>query len=449
MTEMKRIMKPTQEQRIVLSDIASFFGDHEQDYKIILGAAGTGKSTILKWVLGMLFRDEKPFYLCAPTGAASKVMRRKTQHESRTVHSLIYDTERLKNGLGVRWVLRTMESKEPSVFIIDESSMISDMVHSSDRYFSEKPLLTDLIAYVKSGNEKNKIIFIGDRFQLPPSSSEKKSPALSVNYLQQKHKLEGSLITLNQVLRQGEGSYVLDAATALRHSMENSLESPELKLTNLNNATSAILKYIDLYDISNPSKTAIVAWTNKDVNFFNGAIRDRLGLSGNVISSGDQMVMQCAWSNGVDYIMKGDIVYINEVSEYEEKFADLTFRNVSLSYVDSNFETKVVRAKVLVEVLTSFKGELNLKAEDKLCRRLIKKNPRLRESKNIFDDKYAGALRLRYGHALTCHKAQGSEWENVILHPYMPLNDLRWQYTAITRAVKDVYTYPLYISASA
>ena len=45
---MTNTMKPTEEQRIVLSDIASFFGDHAQDYKIILGAAGTGKSTILK-----------------------------------------------------------------------------------------------------------------------------------------------------------------------------------------------------------------------------------------------------------------------------------------------------------------------------------------------------------------------------------------------------------------
>ena len=73
----------------------------------------------------------------------------------------------------------------------------------------------------------------------------------------------------------------------------------------------------------------------------------------------------------------------------------------------------------------------------------------MRESKNIFDDKYAGALRLRYGHALTCHKAQGSEWDNVILHPYMPMNDLRWKYTAITRAVKDVYTYPSFYEARA
>ncbi|MDC1266740.1 AAA family ATPase [Crocinitomicaceae bacterium] len=449
MTEMTNTMKPTGEQRIVLSDIASFFGDHAQDYKIVLGAAGTGKSTILKWVLDLLNKDEKPFYLCAPTGAASKVIRKKTQHESRTVHSLIYDTERLKNGLGVKWVLRTMESKEPSVFIVDESSMISDLVHPSERYFSEKPVLTDLIAYIKSGNKNNKIIFIGDRFQLPPSSSENESPALSVNYLQRKHNLTGSLITLTEVLRQGEGSYVLDAATALRHSMENSLEAPELKLTDLNNATSAILKYVDLYDISNPGKATVVAWTNKDVNFFNGAIRDRLGLSGNLISSGDQMVMQGAWSNGMDYIMKGDIVFINEVSDHTEQFADLSFRDVSLTYVDSNFETKVVKAKALVEVLTSVKGELSLKAEDKLLQEAYKKNPRLRESKNIFDDKYAGAFRLRYGHALTCHKAQGSEWENVILHPYMPMNDLRWKYTAITRAVKEVYTYPSYYQARA
>lgn len=442
MTDMNKIIKPTEEQRIVLSDIASFLVDDYQDFKIIQGAAGTGKSTLLKWILGMLQKDESPFYLCAPTGAAAKVIRSKTQHESRTVHSMIYDTERLKNGLGVKWVLRKMESNEASVVIVDESSMISDLVHPSERFFSENPLLTDLVTYVKRGNERNKIIFIGDRFQLPPSFDEKESPALSVKYLNHRHGLQGSLIKLTEVHRQSEGSYILDNAIALRNSMEQSMNAPELELNELGNATGAISKYVDLYDISNPQNAAIIAWTNRDVNFFNGAIRDRLGLSYDLISVGDQMIMQTGWSNGVDYIMKGETVFITEVSNDVDLFANLSFRNISLTYVDLNFETKVVRARVLIDVLTSKNGNLTLKEDDHLLQEAYKKNPRLRESKNIFDDKYAGALRLRYGHALTCHKAQGSEWENVILHPYMPLNDLRWRYTAITRGVKEVYTYP-------
>ena len=64
MTEMKNTMKPTQEQRIVLSDIASFFGDHEQDYKIILRCRRYRKSTILKWVLDMLLGMKTILFIC-------------------------------------------------------------------------------------------------------------------------------------------------------------------------------------------------------------------------------------------------------------------------------------------------------------------------------------------------------------------------------------------------
>ena len=54
MTDMNKIIKPTEEQRIVLSDIASFLVDGHQDFRIIQGAADTGKYTILKLVLDML-----------------------------------------------------------------------------------------------------------------------------------------------------------------------------------------------------------------------------------------------------------------------------------------------------------------------------------------------------------------------------------------------------------
>ena len=65
-----------------------------------------------------------------------------------------------------------------SVFIIDESSMISNRLNKSENFVVDKPLLEELIEYVKQGNQKNKLIFIGDRFQLPPIN-ESFSPALN------------------------------------------------------------------------------------------------------------------------------------------------------------------------------------------------------------------------------------------------------------------------------
>ncbi|MBK9402203.1 MAG: ATP-binding domain-containing protein [Bacteroidetes bacterium] len=71
----------------------------------------------------------------------------------------------------------------------------------------------------------------------------------------------------------------------------------------------------------------------------------------------------------------------------------------------------------------------------------IAKNKKFRETLRNSDDPYLGALRLRYGYALTCHKAQGGEWDNIILHPWFKQDDYRWQYTAITRGRKEVYSY--------
>ena len=72
----------------------------------------------------------------------------------------------------------------------------------------------------------------------------------------------------------------------------------------------------------------------------------------------------------------------------------------------------------------------------------IKYNSKFRASQNIFDDEYLGAMRLRHGYAITCHKAQGSEWERVFLEPTSAkFFDPRWTYTAVTRAKEEVFSW--------
>ena len=63
-----------------------------------------------------------------------------------------------------------------------------------------------------------------------------------------------------------------------------------------------------------------------------------------------------------------------------------------------------------------------------------------RESLNPSDDRYVGAIRASYGHSITCNKAQGGEWDKVLINSfYMPT--LKYQYTAVTRAKSSLVLY--------
>ena len=61
----------------------------------------------------------------------------------------------------------------------------------------------------------------------------------------------------------------------------------------------------------------------------------------------------------------------------------------------------------------------------------------------VREDKYFNALQVKYADALTCHKSQGGQWDCVFIdNPFwqeLSVDDLKWLYTALTRAVKKVY----------
>lgn len=98
----------------------------------------------------------------------------------------------------------------------------------------------------------------------------------------------------------------------------------------------------------------------------------------------------------------------------------------------------------MIESLNTFHGILSNEKERELIAYANKYNARYRETKNIFDDKYLGAMRLRHAFAITCHKAQGGEWDNVYIEPSTSFNfDPRWLYTAVTRARQEVLTWAI------
>ena len=169
------------QQTEVVERIINFLNS-EKDVFILKGSAGTGKTSILKVITNLLEEKNTLYRLGAPTSRASSILSDKTGRNATTMHSQIYTPETLKHGVTIKFNPKTNNQKELTIFIVDEASLVSSIINKSENYIAERPLLDDYIEYVNEGNENNKIIFIGDKFQLPPVN-EYLSRALNESYL--------------------------------------------------------------------------------------------------------------------------------------------------------------------------------------------------------------------------------------------------------------------------
>lgn len=435
--------QPTTEQADALAQLEKFVveGNNEEVF-ILRGSAGTGKTSLVKALTEYLSESNIKFFIAAPTGRAAKVISSKTDRTARTLHSLIYTPEQMDNG-GVRLKRKVNTNESFMVYIVDEASMVSDSVNQSDNFLVTKPLLSDFIDFVKQGNKQNKILFIGDVYQLPPVMSQD-SPALSVNYLQKKFGLQVKMAELKEVKRQDADSYILENATLLRNCLIEGKKFPGLKCKQEKNFTYALHSFLGMFDNTQLEKVIFLALSNRDVNFFNNAVRDRLyGRDTKPeLAEGDVVSLHTNWVGSGRMIMKGDSGIVKSVDMGSiDTFAELRFANAQVEFSDSVGEKFNIKTAIMLGTLSSQDGNIESEKETALFAEVMRHNATFRESKMPWDDKYIGAMRLRYGYASTCHKAQGGEWDNVIIHPFHDKNDYRWLYTAVTRARQELYSY--------
>lgn len=434
---------PTQEQVIALNKINTFVDrNSSDDFFVLRGSAGTGKTSIVKAITEQLRVNGKAVRIGAPTARAAKIIGAKTGQQSKTMHSQIYKPETVQNGGGVRFIRKQNTNTEATIYIVDEASMISDTLSKNENFFVKKPLLTDYLDFVKQGNSNNKVLLIGDIYQLPPvtpGADVAYSPALHPDYLSGKLGLTGDMFALTQVMRQTEGSQVLELATAIRDTMAKGGSTVSKTLPKVANSTQAINLYLSLYEEGVLDKTTIICWTNKDVNWWNKTLRQRLGYTGS-ISVGDTVTTQANWFSPTEWIFKGDTGIVKSLDSRVETYADLHFVEAEIEFGGESGGKMTVITKVLLECLSSETGELTLDQKNKLYHYVMRDNETFRKSQKPGDDSYIGAMQLKHGYATTCHKAQGGEWDKVILHPYQP-NDLRWLYTAVTRARQSAYSW--------
>lgn len=449
--------EPTQDQNALLRKLADFIPtESEQNAFIIKGYAGTGKTTLVKTIVKELEREERLYVLLAPTGRAAKVLSNYSGKKAFTIHKFIYVLRSEKGG-GRTFQLRANKSRD-AVIIVDEASMISGSTSQNDNGWGRlqpRILLDDLLSFVTNG--KNcKLILIGDTAQLPPVGMEE-SLALNEQYMERSFFLgKISSAYLREVVRQQEQSGILENATALRQLIEEDDPDISLKLrADVESVGGEELPDIlsTAYDNYGEDGVMVVTRSNKRANLFNYQIRGRIKWLEEELAAGDKLMVvknNYYWldpKSRAGFIANGDLVEVRKIVRTEEMHG-FRFANVILQMLDYPDEPEI-ECLILLDTLTSEAPALTPEDHEKLFQSVsldyMDIPDRRKQFEAIFNDKYLNALQVKFGYAITCHKAQGGQWPCVFIDQgYLTdemLNKeyLRWLYTAITRASEKLY----------
>lgn len=439
----------------------SRFIDSTDHVFILKGAAGTGKTTLVKEFVQLLNERKRRFSLMAPTGRAALILDNKTQYDSRTIHRSIYQMDQSPIKIDEQWIFTIKENEDDTnhIYFIDEASMVADVFTDNEMMrFGSGRVMSDLVDYCNPTKTNRKIVFIGDYAQLPPVN-QAFSPALSTEYISSTFGLKVQETKLTEVVRQNADSGILANADTIRKAIDSGsynkfqiadgADVKRLDTTNLEKEYQQILE-----QESNPN-AIIICHSNRQALDYNIRIRELL------------------WGDGHKPIQPDDII-INTRNNYSkniELYNGMTFRVLDVSpnvevhtpYVGDT--TKTLRFRritldtgaeptsiyMLEDFLTDKNGSLTIdmskalwadfeqrmrdegiRPNDKLYGELLRKDP------------YYNALQCKYGYAITCHKAQGGEWSNVIVNmdTFMGKHNemfFRWAYTALTRSRNNLW----------
>ena len=444
---------PTDDQSDALKKLAGYICTDNNDVIFLMtGYAGTGKTSIISSVVKTLDLLRMRSVLLAPTGRAAKVLASYSGRQAFTIHKKIYRQKSSKDGLGSFSLDRNLH--KDTFFIVDEASMVSNSSGDSSLFGSGR-LLDDLIEYVYSGTEC-KLILVGDTAQLPPVGSIL-SPALDPASL---GGYGFGLISceLRQVVRQSETSGVLMNATRVRVQVaETDLVHPSIDCINYKDiiritGEELIDEISSAYGTCGMEGTIIVVNSNKQANRYNQGIRNRIFFREEEISPGDMvMVVKNNYyiiddnEDGAGFIANGDIAEVKKIRKYEERYG-FRFADMVLKFPDYNLE---IESKVITDVLhldtPALPAEKNKELFQNVMADYLNIKTRRKQFEAVKNNPYFNALQIKFAYAVTCHKAQGGQWERVFIDQGMfnrneiTIDYLRWFYTALTRSTEKVY----------
>lgn len=452
---------PTSCQDKLLHQVADFVSSDDSDILVVNGYAGTGKTTAISSVISTLKGYGTKCVLLAPTGRAAKVLSSYSGQPAFTIHKHIYRQKSVGgDGFG-QFSLSPNKDKE-TIFIVDEVSLIGIDAgqQQSTALFGTGNLLDDLISFVRSGVEC-KLILIGDSAQLPPVGLDA-SPALLKDYMLMHGGVEWA--ELSTVVRQQQESGILYNATLIRQLLSEleygpgimdlcdlGLEVDDFEDVERISGGELIEKISDAYATYGEDETVILCRSNKRAIKYNLGIRNTVQFKDERLVRDDKlMIVKNCYQflddvEGMDYIANGDIAKLVKISGHEERYG-LHFATARISFPD--YEDQEIVAKVILDTLESESASLTYEQSNALYQGVNEDYAHIRSKKKRYEavreDKYFNALQLKYANAITCHKSQGGQWrcvfiDNAFWQEELTADDLKWLYTAITRATEKVY----------
>lgn len=400
------------EQKSVIRQITEDFKGTKVT-RLLVGNAGVGKTTVL-YVLTVALSTfcgavaNKNMAICAPTNKAARVLIEKGLKSARTIHDVFLSPTQKGNTVtfGARNTLR-----EPYKFVVvDEASMVDDKI------------LDDLDAYQKDFGTN--FLFVGDNFQLPPVKS-------SVNDAFSRY--SKNVYALTKVFRQAKGSEILDYATALR-----TIKTPFVPAT-----TKGQVEIMDGKEVVNEyfaalkdGKSAVaIVYRNDTRNRVNAITRAALGYQDPVVE-GEHVICVANVDNS---FQNGEEFELHDIKKVEPITVTVNGRNQNGFYVEDRHGKHLLlpesdSAAVYHQQVQGIKG---IDTKYLLYPNQYTKKPQLAQNVHV----------IYYGYAITAHKSQGSQWDEIFLLEIADRdNATRWLYTAVTRAAKRLVIFNSYVS---
>lgn len=449
--------EPTVEQEKIIEKLSEFIlSGNDRKVFLLCGYAGTGKTSLVSALVRTMEQLERKTVLLAPTGRAAKVFSHHSGKSAHTIHKCIYRQKSIMDSSTFTLAENRMQN---TLFIVDEASMISN-----DAMSGTGGLLDDLIEFVYSGHGCS-MLLLGDTAQLPPVG-EYLSPALTESYLRSMF-LDVTATQLTQVMRQLGESGILYNATMLRQRIdeEDTYDPPQITLKGFDDICSVhgeeLIEAIEsCYDKAGVDDTIILCRSNKRANVYNEGIRRRILYREEELCRGELLMIvknnyfwreelgkeDKALLEKLDFIANGDIAEIIRVNGTEEMYG-FRFADVTLSLID--YEDCEIDVKIMLDTLTSESPSLTREENERLFAAVWEDYPEIHSKRKrmeqIRKNPYYNALQVKYGYAITCHKAQGGEWKRVFIDQGYISEDMispdyyRWLYTAFTRASEKLH----------
>lgn len=470
----------------------NFLSKENNDRVFILkGYAGTGKTTLLKFFYNYALENNKNPIVATPTNKAKNIVKGKLGDSANvlTVHSLLYTFQDIKETKEDAWTggdgqiyqnfvpknaassIKQIFELDPFedipedflnniVFIFDEASMLSTL--ADEKIYVTKFGSGSLIGdFFKVYGTHLKYVFVGDTCQLPPPNEETISNALTKEYFENEFELSTIEKELTKVKRQGNDSGILDIATELRKKMvskklgnwpkfDYKLNYSDVALVqSADEIVKEYLQHIEKYGLENCS---IICYTNEQAKNINLKIKQILHSDSN-LKVGDILVNN--QKNHLFNVDNSERLLVLEIYDDRKRNSNFSFLKLKVKILTTG---EIIECYILEDFLFNNNPQLTPEEAkfmmidfDKRMRENNIKRKTSQYNMAFQNDIYLNALKCKFGHAITIHKSQGSEWDYVFIpltskdfalkerSPELVLNIAKLMYTAITRARTKVF----------